>query len=465
MNCSTCQDLLAAYLENLLDQADSAAFETHKNNCSTCHSELHAARQIFDRLLADARSISVASLEEPVMDRILHEQTVPFRSSSTKRMLRKIVVAAAVLLCVAFGVEYLTSVRNRPAAYAEEIAAARQQLEAARTIAWIQTLFAKTSSDGNATWVDVTSKRWFYKDPGLVRIEHFDADTKETTSVEIWDEPKGKRLSYDLRTKKAILYVDDKPNVDGPVDWSPLGWAIAEMRGDLQWLGSKQIGDRKANGFRTANINTSFGDVSYNADFWIDAETKQLLVVQRPGEDKMNELKSYRRSLHPGMRDHDIKFGVKLDDSLFSIDPPEGFALETIAPPEITEKELIEWLGIAAQMNDSSFPDSVIPLAVSTEKLHRIMNAKAPESLTPLEKKIRERFDLGDRVHFHPIRRFVSHTGGDSWVYLGKGVKLGEKERIVCWYKPADAKTYRVVYGDLSVKNVAAADLPLNVEP
>ena len=56
----------------------------------------------------------------------------------------------------------------------------------------------------------------------------------------------------------------------------------------------------------------------------------------------------------------------------------------------------------------------------------------------------------------------------DSFRYLGKGVKLGEKDRIVCWYKLKDAKdanTYRVVYGDLSVKDVAAKDLPLPVGP
>ena len=56
----------------------------------------------------------------------------------------------------------------------------------------------------------------------------------------------------------------------------------------------------------------------------------------------------------------------------------------------------------------------------------------------------------------------------DSFRYMGKGVKLGDKDRIVCWYKLKDAKapkTYRVVYGDLSVKDVAPEDLPLPVEP
>jgi len=53
-----------------------------------------------------------------------------------------------------------------------------------------------------------------------------------------------------------------------------------------------------------------------------------------------------------------------------------------------------------------------------------------------------------------------------SFHYLGKGVKLGDKGRIVCWYKlkGANAKTRRVVYGDLSVKDVASEDLPLPAE-
>jgi hypothetical protein len=56
----------------------------------------------------------------------------------------------------------------------------------------------------------------------------------------------------------------------------------------------------------------------------------------------------------------------------------------------------------------------------------------------------------------------------NSFRYLGKGVKLGDKDRIVCWYKLKGAKNpnaYRVVYGDLSVKDVAAKDLPLPVGP
>ncbi len=34
---------------------------------------------------------------------------------------------------------------------------------------------------------------------------------------------------------------------------------------------------------------------------------------------------------------------------------------------------------------------------------------------------------------------------------------------MVCWYRPKGSRTYRVVYGDLSVKEIEPEDLPLPV--
>ena len=48
----------------------------------------------------------------------------------------------------------------------------------------------------------------------------------------------------------------------------------------------------------------------------------------------------------------------------------------------------------------------------------------------------------------------------NDWHYVGKNVKLGDSESPVCWYRPKDSETYRVIYGDLSVKDVAPANLP-----
>ena len=47
-----------------------------------------------------------------------------------------------------------------------------------------------------------------------------------------------------------------------------------------------------------------------------------------------------------------------------------------------------------------------------------------------------------------------------QWVYNGYGTKLGDTEAAVFWYQPEGAATYRVIYGDLTVEEVAPADLP-----
>ena len=64
-----------------------------------------------------------------------------------------------------------------------------------------------------------------------------------------------------------------------------------------------------------------------------------------------------------------------------------------------------------------------------------------------------------------PMHVFITQQIAEgSWKYLGNGVKLGDKDRMIGWYRPKGSRTYRVVYGDLSVKDIEPADLPLPVK-
>jgi len=53
-------------------------------------------------------------------------------------------------------------------------------------------------------------------------------------------------------------------------------------------------------------------------------------------------------------------------------------------------------------------------------------------------------------------RRRFSHGQTD----FGEDVRLGDASKAVCWWKPAGSSVYRVVYGDLSIRDVAPGDLP-----
>jgi hypothetical protein len=50
--------------------------------------------------------------------------------------------------------------------------------------------------------------------------------------------------------------------------------------------------------------------------------------------------------------------------------------------------------------------------------------------------------------------------GQGQWHYAGAGVKLGDGNTPIFWYQPQDSETWRVIYGDLSVKDVASENLP-----
>jgi hypothetical protein len=51
-----------------------------------------------------------------------------------------------------------------------------------------------------------------------------------------------------------------------------------------------------------------------------------------------------------------------------------------------------------------------------------------------------------------------------SFRYIGKGAKVDSPDRIVCWYRLKQTGKLRAVYADLSVKDVAPEDLPLDVK-
>lgn len=63
---------------------------------------------------------------------------------------------------------------------------------------------------------------------------------------------------------------------------------------------------------------------------------------------------------------------------------------------------------------------------------------------------------VGKGMMFHQM----IDIGGTNWHYAGSGVKLGDASKPIFWYQPQGSQTYRVIYGDLSAKDVAPENLP-----
>ncbi len=401
--------------------------------------------------------------------------TVQRRRAITSRI-TKLATAVAVLIGLGIALSYLGADREGESVFEGNpvFADVYRQIEKAKTATWTETWYYKhTSEDGQRKWISSQTYQYVYKSPGLERLAEYEDGKLDRIVIE--DRVHAKKLSLDPKEKRATLYqLDRGMNKSGPFDW-----VTREMKGDLEWLGTKKIAGRRANGFRAVTVSyLPRGKTrTLTRDFWVDADTKRLVLIQDPATNVYDPEKDPDRKNPADERTvgstssavariwHDIIFDPELDDSLFSFEVPEDYDLETVdLRVEATEKDVIGWLHVMAEYYDRTFPDGeTARLAPDVDAVNAVLK-KGPKNLTWAEQKIWDDIRAGGRMPSMLVSDFIDDTAGESWMYLGKGVKLGDKDRIVCWYRPKGSKTYRVVYGDLSVKDVAPADLPLKVE-
>ena len=144
-----------------------------------------------------------------------------------------------------------------------------------------------------------------------------------------------------------------------------------------------------------------------------------------------------------------MQFDAAVDESRFSMDVPAGYVVQKteIDYKKGTEAAFVETLRIWAEIIEGGyFPDSINleDVVKIGEKFDRGLKLK---NLSGKQKTdVATRFGQG--LVF--IRFF---KGQGQWHYAGKGIKLGDAEKPVFWYKPKNSKTYRVIYGDLIVRD------------
>jgi hypothetical protein len=389
------------------------------------------------------------------------------RRGNMTRTLR-IAAAAAIFIGVCLDLPHLGHRSSQSGAFAQTL----EQIEKAASVSWKITFYDEvTSKDGKRTWIATETREHAYKVPGLYRDVSFDP-SGQIHHWTVTDTINMKEIGVNPNNRIATIRELATATQDRR---GPFAWVMEELKKqDLQWVATRQTPAGPVNVFRR-----SFWDESSNApwsyDFWIDAQSKRLVALYVPGADIYDPETDPARSRSPeeawsAMRimcsaQYDIDFAAVMDESLFSFEPPAGYAIDTEQRAQVTEADMIEYLGILADYNGQVFPDQ--PYSVGSDKLNAIGD-KAKEDRTPAEQRLLDTVDHYKMASLNmmPTSHFVEdHAVKDSFRYLGKGVRLGDKNHIVCWYKLKDSGTYRVVYGDLSVKDVASEELPLPVEP
>jgi len=227
---------------------------------------------------------------------------------------------------------------------------------------------------------------------------------------------------------------------------------IEELR-TLPDRADELLGEREMDGRRVLEFVVTEEATRMTA--WVDAETWDLVRVEA--------------EMGPGVRVvmTDFQFNVDLDDALFSLAPPEGYTRLGFRPDlsEPNEQDLIRLLRFWAKRDR----DSLFPLTLDQAKLTKaaVEMARAAKPATP-----------PDQLTEEEINQFVSQVAREimfvtrgtmfaaqmkaenDWHYAGAGVQLGAAATPICWWRPDGSETYRVVYGDLSVEDVAPEEVP-----
>jgi outer membrane lipoprotein-sorting protein len=267
-------------------------------------------------------------------------------------------------------------------------------------------------------------------------------------AIVISDLQEGKILTLIPEQKKAMVM--EMENIPENKDQSELNMFHA-IRKHIQeaketedesvsFLGEKQINGMTAIGYHVQRLGV---DITV----WADPRTK--LPVQM--ENKMGPV-TYTMT--------DIVFNVKLDETLFSLVIPEGYTVRTmqVDASKPTEEDLIVMFQIWSEHMDGSLP-SVLDMYASMEfvkyqrkKMKEKGQEPSEESVLELQKTIMKLSRGGTFVQGLPAE--------SNWHYAGAGVIFGDAEKAIFWYRPEGSATYRVIYGDLSVKDVSPENLP-----
>lgn len=340
------------------------------------------------------------------------------------RKITKLATAAAVIIAALIGFHYLGGSASN--VYADVV----ERLQKARTL-----LYTVTTSTAIEGMPDMRMEIAF-KEPGYMRM------TMPGGYISVLDGIQGKGLS--IRPDKKQFIEMDMSNL--PDDAARRQFDAIERLRTLperadEVLGERTVDGRVVQGFR---VNED-GEI---VTVWIDRQTRELIIVEREFPNV------------PGISATmtDFQFDVELDDALFSLAPPDGYTRMEIQvdASEVAEQDLIEYLRLwTTWTKDATFPSTLNPVELAKVAVEMDKAGKFNEG---------QRTEQPNLDHVRAMTRgvmFVMKLPVESnWRYAGENVKHGDASTPIFWYRPTGLPSYRVIYGDLTVKDVSPEDLP-----
>jgi len=271
----------------------------------------------------------------------------------------------------------------------------------------------------------------------------------------------GTILVFDLAVPKSLTLVPEKKYaIERTYDMSPASDPdIFRMANSMQNMpsggkGVQEIGIQEIDGHVTKGFRSKseYNDIT----IWADINTK--LPVQL----EIIHVRTGRKIIIS-----DLEFDVDFDEALFSTTAPEGYTVEKLDKGEVTEltkfaqstteEDLVEGLRALAIFLDGRFPPEIELEKIRTTlreyiKQNNLSDSEVEKRLAPVSEKY-------TKAYWY-IRQLKGEMEVSDFHYAGEGVKLGDSDIPVIWWLPKDSQTYRIIYGDLNIRDMAPENLP-----
>jgi hypothetical protein len=424
MNCAECKEILVAYLEDLLAEPQKHAVTEHLKDCHSCQAEVKQLTNLRERLVSDGRAAAQSNLEDEVLNRIVREQNVRLKTANKagaalklrriimRSSITRIAAAAVIIVAVLIGIQQFGS---GTVTFAKVI----EPILKARTL--ILDIIVGDEETGPVMHETIVGQR-------IRRV----ISTQEHV-INIFDTDGGKMLTLHTGGKIAV-YSDIQGSLQEETrDYVAfLRKIITDLQNNPDFeareLGEKEIDGQKVIGFSTDEFT-----------IWADAET--ALPVRIEVETPLSIVFT------------NFQFDVPVDESLVSMDVPDGYTEQKneIDMGTSTEQDLVECLRIWSELLlDGNFPEAIGMTELL--KLAPLVEERIGKLEVSSEEGTRKGMTLGKGMLFM--------MGLKDQHYAGNGVKLGEADKAIFWYQPEGSETWRVIYGDLRVKDVAPENLP-----
>jgi len=436
-------ELLPAFVLGELDESQVTEVQAHLAECAECARETEQ----LEKLLAHTASLGEISVDQAlcmaagrdVLEAVTQEKNErPRRGPESggaliwriimKSGTAKLAVAAAVVLAVILGLTLFTG-SGAGRAYAQAV----DQLYKARTMT-----FSVVNKSGLESMPTVRTQIAF-RAPGSMRITN--AEGFVTVARVTGEGMQGLNLMpiQKMYGEFALSNIPKNPNTGPYMSVETL--RALPLQADVL-LGQAEIDGRLLEGYRVQQDDTT-------TSVWLDPVTGELARA---------ELKF---STAPGMDMilTDFAFDVALPDSLFSMEPPADY---TPFGPELqadattmTEADLIAFLRLwSTWMVDRVFPPTINGPELGRITLQMVNEGKFVGPVAPGYDA-----DQQYQIMFRGMA-FASGLPTNSWRYAGQNVAFGDPDTPIFWYRPEGSATYRVIYADLSVADVAPEDIP-----